>query len=140
MGSRIIPLSNDDKDEFISGNAISKNKKRTEKRTQRKGYDRYQLRRKALTEVLIKNNMFDAELFNLKPLELWGLRAKSVSEKISLKELGRILYHLNQKRGYKSGRKEENADKKDTNYVIEVKNRYEEIKEKGITIRQRYKK
>ena len=138
MGSRIIPLSNDDKNEFIAGNAISKNKKRTEKRTQRKGYDRYQLRRKALTEILIKNNMFDAELFKLKPLELWGLRAKSVSEKISLKELGRILYHLNQKRGYKSGRKEENTDKKDGNYVIEVKNRFQEIKEKGITIGQKF--
>jgi len=138
MGSRIIPLSTDDKDEFTSGNKISKNQKRTEKRTQRKGYDRYQLRRKALTESLISNNMFDPELFKLKPLELWGLRAKAVSEKITLKELGRILYHLNQKRGYKSARKVENADKKDTDYVQEVKNRYEEIKEKGITIGQKF--
>jgi len=138
MGSRIIPLSTDDKDEFTSGNKISKNQKRTEKRTQRKGYDRYQLRRKALTELLISNNMFDPELFKLKPLELWGLRAKAVSEKITLKELGRILYHLNQKRGYKSARKVENADKKDTDYVKEVKNRYEEIKEKGITIGQKF--
>ncbi|HXD94470.1 MAG TPA: hypothetical protein VNX01_14785, partial [Bacteroidia bacterium] len=40
MGSRIIPMSVDDKDEFSSGNKISKNQKRTLKRTQRKGYDR----------------------------------------------------------------------------------------------------
>jgi len=138
MGSRIIPLSADDKDEFTAGNTISKNQKRTAKRTQRKGYDRYQLRRKALTEVLIKNNMFDPDLFKLKPLELWGLRAKAVKEQISLKELGRVLYHLNQKRGYKSARKIENADKKDTDYVKEVQNRFNEIKEKGITIGEKF--
>ena len=28
----------------------------------------------------------------LKPIELWGLRAKAVNEKISLQELGRVLY------------------------------------------------
>jgi len=112
MGSRIIPLSTDDKEEFTKGNAISKNQKRTEKRTQRKGYDRYQLRRKALTEVLLANNMFDPELFKLKQLELWGLRAKAVNEQVSLTELGRILYHLNQKRGYKSPTKASTLEKK----------------------------
>ena len=52
MGSRIIPLSTDEKNEFESGNAISTNQKRTLKRTQRKGYDRYQLRKKYLNEKL----------------------------------------------------------------------------------------
>ena len=33
MGSRIVPLSPDDTNEFSSGNAISKNQKRTQKRT-----------------------------------------------------------------------------------------------------------
>ncbi|MEW6654108.1 MAG: hypothetical protein AB1394_11660, partial [Bacteroidota bacterium] len=44
MGCRIVPHSTDDKNEFSTGNAISKNQNRTLKRTQRKGYDRYQLR------------------------------------------------------------------------------------------------
>lgn len=138
MGSRIIPLNTDDKDEFSSGNKISKNQKRTTKRTQRKGYDRYQMRRKTLTNKLIKFEMFDEKLFQLKPIDLWGLRAKAVSEKIKLKELGRILYHLNQKRGYKSSRSDANLDKKDTEYVAEVKSRHQEIKEKGITIGQKF--
>ncbi len=138
MGSRIIPLTTDDKDEFTKGNAISKNQKRTLKRTQRKGYDRYGLRRKALTEVLLKHDMFDEMLFKLKPLELWGLRAKAVTQKISLKELGRILYHLNQKRGYKSIKSDSADDKKDTEYVAEVKNRHQEIREQGITIGQKF--
>ena len=41
MGCRIVPLSKDDNDEFTKGNAISKNQNRTAKRTQRKGYGRY---------------------------------------------------------------------------------------------------
>lgn len=137
MGSRIIPLNTDDKDEFTSGNAISKNQKRTIKRTQRRGYDRYQLRRSNLKDVLKKNNMFPSiELMNLPPIELFGLRAKAVTEKIELQELGRVLYHLNQKRGYKSSRSDNNLDKKDTDYVAEVKNRYQTIKEAKQTIGQ----
>jgi len=137
MGCRIVPLSPDDKSEFESGNAISKNQKRTQRRTQRKGYNRYQQRRAALTKELIKMGMMpDEDLFKLTPLELWGLRAKAVYEQISLKELGRILYHLNQKRGYKSSRKDENLDKKDTDYVTEVKGRQYKINELGLTIGQ----
>ncbi|MCS6823346.1 MAG: type II CRISPR RNA-guided endonuclease Cas9 [Cytophagaceae bacterium] len=138
MGVRIIPLDTDESDEFTKGNAISKNQERTQKRTARKGYYRYLLRRKALTAELKKKEMFDEALFNLPQLTLWGLRSKAVTDKIELKELGRILYHLNQKRGYKSSRSEANADKKDTEYVAEVKNRYQLLKEEGKTIGQKF--
>lgn len=148
LGSRVIPLNTDDKDEFSSGNKISKNQKRTAKRTQRKGYDRYQMRRKALTAELIKHEMFDESLFKLKSLELWGLRNKALMSNdelkknslipLTLKELGRIFYHLNQKRGYKSSRSDANLDKKDTEYVAEVKNRHQEINDLGITIGQKF--
>lgn len=138
MGSRIIPLSTDDNKEFSQGVAITKNQKRTTKRTQRKGYNRYQMRRKNLARVLADNEMHDAELFNLEPLELWGLRSKAVTEKIELKEIGRVLYHLNQKRGYKSSRSDANLDKKDTEYVAQVKSRHDELKEQGLTIGQKF--
>lgn len=137
MGSRIIPLSTDDKDEFSSGNKISKNQKRTTKRTQRKGYDRYQLRRSNLKEQLTMAKMLpDESLIKLPSLGLWELRAKAASEKISLPELGRVLLHLNQKRGYKSSRSDANMDKKDTEYVAEVKNRHQLLKESKQTIGQ----
>jgi len=137
MGSRIIPLSTDDKDEFTSGNAISKNQKRTSKRTQRKGYKRYQLRRYTLSEILKSKNMMPCEkLIKLSSLELYGLRAKALIEKITLQELGRIFYHLNQKRGYKSSRSDSNLDKKDTEYVAEVKSRHKLLKEQNLTIGQ----
>lgn len=137
LGSRIIPLSTDDKDEFSTGNAISKNQKRTSRRTQRKGYDRYQLRRKYLTALLTEKNMMpDDKLIKISALQLYGLRDKALKEKIELQELGRVLYHLNQKRGYKSSRSDANMDKKDTEYVAVVKGRHQHIKDLGITIGQ----
>jgi CRISPR-associated endonuclease Csn1 len=137
MGSRIVPLTTDDANEFSSGNAISKNQNRTKSRTQRKGYDRYQMRRKNLTDFLRKYNMLPTEeLIKLDVLELWGLRAKAVNETISLTEIGRILYHLNQKRGYKSAKSDETEDKKQKDYVANVNNRYKKIKELNKTIGQ----
>jgi len=139
MGSRIIPLSTDDKDEFTKGNAISKNQKRTIKRTQRKGYDRYQQRRQLLVEVLRKNNMLpDEKLIKLPKIELWELRAKAAEQEVSLQEIGRILLHLNQKRGYKSSRSDANLNKKDTDYVSAVKSRHDKLKESKMTIGQHF--
>jgi len=137
MGSRIIPLSTDDKDEFSKGNAISKNQKRTARRTQRKGYFRYKLRRSNLKAFLEQNGMqFPDALMHCTAATLFGLRARAAVQQVSLPELGRILYHLNQKRGYKSSRSDANLDKKDTAYVAEVKNRHQLIREAGQTIGQ----
>lgn len=137
LGSRIIPINTDEKDEFSKGNAISKNQKRTIRRTQRKGYKRYQLRRAYLTNLLIKYEMMPSEqLMNLSSIELYGLRNKAVSQKIQLEELGRIFYHLNQKRGYKSSRTDNEGDKKVTEYVEQVLSRYKHIKAAGITVGQ----
>ncbi|MFN8343074.1 MAG: type II CRISPR RNA-guided endonuclease Cas9 [Cyclobacteriaceae bacterium] len=139
MGSRIIPLSTDDKNEFSAGNAISKNQKRTIKRTQRKGYDRYQLRRANLIEKLKRLDMLPGEeLIKLPSLELWSLRARAATERISSVELGRVLLHLNQKRGYKSSRADANLDKKETEYVAAVKNRYEQLRESRLTLGQHF--
>ncbi|MCX7929042.1 MAG: hypothetical protein N2558_05185, partial [Patescibacteria group bacterium] len=138
MGVRIIPLDVDESDEFSTGNKISKNQERTAKRTMRKGYYRYVLRRKALTAELKKHNMFDENLFNLPQLKLWELRSKAVTKKIELTELGRVLYHLNQKRGYKSSRADSNTNKKDTEYVFEIKNRYQQLISENKTIGQKF--
>ncbi len=137
MGSRIIPLATDEKNEFEAGNAISKNQKRTQKRTQRKGYDRYQLRKEDLRIKLTELGMMpEPALFSLSALELYLLRTNATHEQISLQQLGRILFHLNQKRGYKSSRKDETKDKKETDYVAEVNSRFDKIKQAKITVGQ----
>lgn len=140
MGVRIVPLTKDDETEFSQGNTISKNRDRTLRRTQRKGLDRFQLRRKALQKLLLEKNMSPDKgmLLKLSPLEIWGIRAKAVTEKVSLQELGRILLHLNQKRGYKHSRSENTEDKKQTEYVQEINERYTHLKSLQQTIGQHF--
>ncbi|MFI3269181.1 MAG: type II CRISPR RNA-guided endonuclease Cas9 [Rikenellaceae bacterium] len=137
MGSRIIPMSTEDANEFTQGQAISKNAKRTTTRTQRKGYDRYQLRRSSLTSFLRERDMSPTEeLIKLHKIELWNLRAKAVLEQLSLAEIGRVLYHINQKRGYKSARDDDDSDKQQREYVKAVMERHSRIAEEGLTIGQ----
>ncbi|RRQ45891.1 type II CRISPR RNA-guided endonuclease Cas9 [Chryseobacterium sp. SC28] len=139
MGSRIIPLSSSDKEEFQRGLSITKNQSRTISRTQRKGYDRKQLKKRDLKKILEEYNIFPSEeLLKLPMLDLWKLRSDSANpnENISAEQLGRIFYMLNQKRGYKSARSEANADKKDTDYVQAVKGRYAQLKDRNQTIGQ----
>jgi CRISPR-associated endonuclease Csn1 len=137
VGVRIIPLDIDEKNGFAQGNGVSKNQDRTSLRTARKGYDRYQLRRKALKILLSKVGLLPMEeQMNLSALEIYGLRNKAVTEEISLVELGRVLLHFNQKRGYKSIGKGESVDSKETEYVAKVKGRHTVIKDLNMTIGQ----
>ncbi|GAB1444646.1 type II CRISPR RNA-guided endonuclease Cas9 [Flammeovirgaceae bacterium] len=142
LGSRIIPLDSKERDQFQQGQAITKNQDRTKCRTQRKGYDRKQLKKSddfkySLKKALEKHNIYpSAKLFAMPSLDLWKLRSDAVSKPMEPEQLGRVLYMLNQKRGYKSARSEANADKKDTEYVQAVKSRHNIIKDKGQTVGQ----
>lgn len=136
LGCRVVPLSTNDETEFTKGQAITKNADRTRMRSQRKGYDRFQLRRRYLADQLAKMGMsYGPQLSGLDAKTLWGLRAKAVSEQISLQELGRVLFHLNQKRGYRSA-KGDYGDKKQSEYVKAVYSRYDSLKERNLTIGQ----
>ena len=135
IGSRIIPLNVDESTQFSKGQAITKNADRTARRTQRKGYDRYQLRRATLLRKLSELGMYNGTTLKLDTLSLWGLRAKAVTEQISLLELGRVLCHINQKRGYRTV-KSDFGDKKTGNYVRQVVDRYNELHSLGLTIGQ----
>lgn len=111
MGVRIIPLSTDDANEFTKGNAISKNANRTLKRGARRSMHRYKMRKHFLTTIFSELSIMPPkELFMLSALELYGLRDSAVRKQITLQEFARILFHLNQKRGYKSNRKANNDD------------------------------
>ncbi len=139
MGSRIVPISSDEESGYTKGNAISKNADRTAKRTARKCYDRYQLRRQALIDLLKRYGMMPSSelMLKLPPLTIWQKRADAASKEISLVELGRVLLHVNQKRGYKHSRLT-NSDSKETAYVQEVNSRYDELKAEGLTIGQHF--
>lgn len=140
MGVRIVPLSENEGDKFTKGLDITINADRTRARGARRNYDRYQLRRQALTDKMRQLDMLpDEHLIKLPMMELWQLRANAVTKKISLNELGRILYHLNQKRGYEHSRTDAN-DSKQREYVKEINNRYAQLQKSKMTIGQFFAK
>jgi CRISPR-associated endonuclease Csn1 len=141
LGVRVIPYSGDEKDQFSKGQAITVNKNRTLKRTARKTNHRYKLRKKALIEVLTQNGMMPSvEMLLMTSAEkLYELRANGVTDKLELPEIGRILFHLNQKRGYRSSRSgntEEESGKKLSDYLSDLKDRKEMLEKENLTIGQ----
>ena len=138
LGSRIIPLSKDDTDQFSTGQSITKHKERTQKRTARKTNNRYKLRKHKLGEVL-KNQeiIINPELFDLTAYELYALRVRAIHEPITLAELARLWYQSNQKRGYQSlrGVVDEEADKK-SDYLSSINDRSQFLKDNKQTVGQ----
>ncbi|XWN37116.1 MAG: type II CRISPR RNA-guided endonuclease Cas9 [Balneola sp.] len=85
----------------------SSNADRRTKRSIRKQRDRRTRRKLSLYLTLRKYNLAPVkpEWESWVSLNPYELRAKALHEKLSLMEFGRVLYHLNQRRGYKSNRK-----------------------------------
>ncbi len=140
LGVRLIPYTGDEQDEFSKGRAISLNKQRTLARTARKTNHRYKLRKRALTEELNALGMMpgDALMKAIDPVTLYGLRAKAATAQVTLSEFGRILFLLNQKRGYRSTRSgpEDEGGKKLSDYLAELRERKERLERDNMTIGQ----
>lgn len=76
-------------------------------RSQRRRRDRYLQRRTFLMDELIKAGLMPPDEIERKALEKldpYVLRAKGLDQSLSLYEFGRILFHLNQRRGFQSNR------------------------------------
>ena len=150
MGSRVVPLNNATKaiEAFNAGAAFTANQKRTARRTMRRGFARYQLRRYRLRRELEKVGMLpDAALIQLPLLELWELRerAAAAGERLTLPELGRVLCHINQKRGYRHVKSDaaaivggEGEKKKDSNsaYLAGIRANDEKLQDEHKTVGQ----
>ena len=149
MGSRVVPLNNaTDAADFSVGKAFTANQERTARRTMRRGFARYQLRRYRLRRELAKVGMLpDAALIQLPLLELWELRerAATAGRRLTLPELGRVLCHINQKRGYRHVKSDaaaivgdEGEKKKDSNsaYLAGIRANDEKLQDEHKTVGQ----
>lgn len=149
MGSRVVPLNNaTDAADFSVGKAFTANQERTARRTMRRGFARYHLRRYRLRRELEKVGMLpDAALIQLPLLELWELRerAATAGECLTLPELGRVLCHINQKRGYRHVKSDaaaivgdEGEKKKDSNsaYLAGIRANDEKLQDEHKTVGQ----
>lgn len=82
-------------------------------RSMRRRRDRFLLRRADLMQALIKTGLMPAEESarkKLQELDPYELRGKGLDERLELHALGRAIFHINQRRGFRSNSK---IDKKD---------------------------
>lgn len=87
---------------------------RREARAMRRRRDRLLRRKVRMTEKLVHYGFFPADALERKKLELlnpYELRARGLREQLSAGEFARALFHINQRRGFKSNRK---TDKKES--------------------------
>ncbi len=139
-GVRIIPLDTKDADEFSKGNSVSPSKDRRMKRGMRRNLQRFKLRRKRLLTNLIHLGWWkEGQLWQSDdPIEIYGLRARAVKERLEPEELARVFLALNAKRGFQSNRKAQNDDEDSTDYLDKIRERDRELVERGITIGQKH--
>lgn len=74
----------------------------------RRRRDRYLDRRADLLKALIRHGLMPADPMarkKLEDLDPWPLRGEGLDRALTLHELGRAIFHLNQRRGFKSNRK-----------------------------------
>jgi CRISPR-associated endonuclease Csn1 len=114
-GSRVFSDGRNPKDK--QSNAA----KRREPKSARKNRDRYKRRRSRLMRELVEFNLMPSCAHERKALEgskhmaitdsdPWILRARALNEEITPYQLGRAIFHLHQRRGFKSNRKTDRAD------------------------------
>lgn len=125
VGSRIFPMGVENLGD--GEGEISKNASRTGARGVRRQFFRRRLRKKILLKALSENGMcpmiakdfedwkktkeFPSEkLANWFALNPYELRQKALCEKLSLEEIGRIFYHLIQRRGFLSNSRKGGSD------------------------------
>lgn len=123
----------------VKGNEIPATEQRTRSRATRRLYMRRRMRKQRLLLRLIKNGMCplsEEGLRNWKaqdqyPLEAafvswfkmnpYELRARGLEEKLAPMELGRVLYHLAQRRGFQSNRKGGDGEQESFHEGLEAK-------------------
>jgi len=82
-------------------------------RAMRRRRDRYLRRRATLMKVLADTGLMPADPAEAKALEVldpYALRATGLDAALPLPHLGRALFHINQRRGFKSNRKTDRGD------------------------------
>ena len=86
---------------------------RRQARAMRRRRDRYLRRRQALLREMVACGLLPSDSEERKKLTLlnpYVIRARALDEKVEIHELGRALFHINQRRGFKSNRKTDSRD------------------------------
>ena len=111
-GSRVFPDGRHPK------TGVSNAVERRMARGQRRRRDRYLRRRSSMLRQLVRYGFFPDSIEERKALvklDPYEIRARGLDEELKPEEFGRALFHINQRRGFKSNRK---TDAKDNEHGI----------------------
>ena len=127
-------------DMFKRGFTVSPNLVRRQARQARRRLQHYKQRREDLVRLLKDNGFISEETAlnedgNVTTYQTYALRAKAVTEEISLGDLAKVLLMINKSRGYKSSRKGD-KEGEDTAYLKTITERSQVLVEKDITVGQ----
>ncbi len=106
-GSRIFTEGRDEKSQATLAST------RRTARSARRRRDRFKQRQKFLLDVLTKYGLFpqdEATKSDLQKKNPLALRGRALQEKLTPYEIGRALFHLNQRRGFQSNRKDRSEE------------------------------
>lgn len=129
IGSRIFSDGRDAK----SGASLAVDRRAA--RAMRRRRDRFKQRQEALLKHLTLAGLFPAgeeERKALEGLDPFELRARALREPLPLHHVGRALFHINQRRGFKSNRKADRGkDNEDGKIKVGVNRLYAQMVDRG---------
>jgi CRISPR-associated endonuclease Csn1 len=131
LGVRVFP---EGVDNFDTSKELSRNEDRRIARGMRRQIRRRARRRKLLKQALIDSKLWpsdpndEAALHDTNP---YDLRARALREKLAPHEIGRVLLHLNQRRGFLSNRKKDRGDKEVQGMLAEINALAEDMQAKN---------
>ena len=131
MGVRIFP---DGREPSKRGDGPSNAVARRTARGQRRRGDRYKARRTKLLGALVDCGLMPQDPSaqkTLQGLDPYELRARALDYALEPHELGRALFHLDQRRGFKSNRKMAGDEKEDGQLRVEISGLRGRIEESG---------
>lgn len=110
IGVRVFPDGRDPK------TSVSLAAARRLARQLRRRRDRYLQRRRALLNALVRHGLMPADAdarAQVAALDPYVLRAEALTRRLKPYELGRVVFHLNQRRGFQSNRKTDRDNEDD---------------------------
>ncbi len=131
-GVRIFP---EGVDNFDTGKEESRNEARRLARGMRRQTLRRARRKRVLRKALIQASLFptdpDEQFALYQNEDPYDLRDQALSKKLTPHQIGRVLLHLNQRRGFKSNRKTDAKDKDNKGLLAEISELESQIKASG---------
>lgn len=116
IGVRIFPDGRDPK------TAASLAAERRAARAMRRRRDRYLQRRRVLVNTLVRHGLLPAS-GRVTASDPWALREAALHRRLDPFELGRVIFHLNQRRGFASNRKTDRSNEDEKGKIADAADR-----------------